>query len=301
MASSRSLPLSGFKAHQVLAALAVSMALHAGLLAWMRGWTPWLTPQPPVPPETIVMIDLEPPPEAEAQTLRPEISQASTSESLPAEEAAALPDLEVSEPAPLPDSEAPRRAYSDAPAPPSAEEWALASTYPLKNSKRYRYNWGVQVRSLMGRAYEGPDQGMVRFRVVIAPDGSLAELETLWSTSAMAEALARQAIRQMPPLPPTPTGEPLVFERTITFGPNDAEMPPIYKYDCEPDPPRFRNPYVWDGHSAQGPAIQPSAQPLDPQAYAECLKQLPPDSIEAESTNDQRQLERWKSHRLNVP
>lgn len=61
MASSRSLPLSGFKAHQVLAALAVSMALHAGLLAWMLGWTPWLTPQPPVPPETIVMIDLAPP------------------------------------------------------------------------------------------------------------------------------------------------------------------------------------------------------------------------------------------------
>ena len=78
-----------------------------------------------------------------------------------------------------------------APPAPSAEEWALAAKYTPKNSKRYRYNWGQQVRSMMGTAVEGPDQGMVRFRVEIAPDGSLASLDTLWSTSPAAERLAR--------------------------------------------------------------------------------------------------------------
>jgi hypothetical protein len=49
---------------------------------------------------------------------------------------------------------------------------------------------------------------MVRFRVEIAPDGSLARLETLWSTSDTAERLARQAIASMPQWPATPTGSP---------------------------------------------------------------------------------------------
>ncbi|WP_204313935.1 hypothetical protein, partial [Raoultella planticola] len=67
---------------------------------------------------------------------------------------------------------------------------------------------------MMGTAVEGPDQGMVRFRVEIAPDGSLAKLDTLWSTSPVAERLARQAIATMPRWPATPTGKPLVFEKT---------------------------------------------------------------------------------------
>lgn len=100
-----------------------------------------------------------------------------------------------------------------APAAPTAEEWAFAAKYTLKNSKGYRYNWGQQVRSMMGTAVEGPDQGMVRFRLEIAPDGKLAKLETLWSTSPVAEQLARKVIANMPPLPPTPTGKPLVFEK----------------------------------------------------------------------------------------
>ena len=74
-------------------------------------------------------------------------------------------------------------ARMEAPPAPSAEEWALAGTYKLKNSKRYRYNWGQQVRSMMGTAIEGPDQGVVRFRVEIAPDGTLVSLTTLWATS----------------------------------------------------------------------------------------------------------------------
>lgn len=188
----------------------------------------------------------------------------------------------------------------DAPPAPTAEEWALASTYTLKNSKRYRHTWGQQVRSMMGTALEGPDQGVVRFRIEIAPNGSLVRLDTLWSTSAKAEQLARQAIQNMPPLPPTPTGEPLVFEKTISFQPFDADVPPIYKDDCIPDPPAYRNPFAWDGQSPQVRAV-PVAQPakaLDPLALAECLKQLPPDTIEAEAAHNQRQLEQWGSDRL---
>lgn len=106
-------------------------------------------------------------------------------------------------------------------------------------------------------------------------------LDTLWSTSAKAEQQPRQAIQNMPPLPPTPTGEPLVFEKTISFLPFDADVPPIYKDDCLPDPPAYRNPFAWDGQSPQvraRPVVQP-AKALDPQALAECLKQLPPDTI----------------------
>jgi hypothetical protein len=55
---------------------------------------------------------------------------------------------------------------------------------------------------------------------------------------------------------------------------------------------------VWDGKSAQGPATQPIGEKLDPVAYAECLKQLPQDSMDAEIMHDQRQLERWGSHKL---
>jgi hypothetical protein len=61
----------------------------------------------------------------------------------------------------------------EAPSAPTAQEWALAANYTLKNSKRYRHTWGQQVRSMMGTAIEGPDQGLVRFRVEIAPDGTL--------------------------------------------------------------------------------------------------------------------------------
>jgi hypothetical protein len=55
---------------------------------------------------------------------------------------------------------------------------------------------------MMGTAVEGPDQGVVRFRIEIAPDGSLTQLQTLWTTLAKAEKLARQAIENMSPRPP---------------------------------------------------------------------------------------------------
>jgi hypothetical protein len=182
-----------------------------------------------------------------------------------------------------------------APPAPTTEEWALAGKYTLKNSKRYRYTWGQQVRSKMGTAVEGPDQGVVRFRVEIAPDGTLARLETLWTTSIVAEQLARKAIENMPPLPPTPTGKPVVFEKTISFSPFASDGPPIYQDDCLPDPPTFRNPFAWDGKSPQVRADLKPIEILDSSALEECLKSLPQDSIEAETARDQRLLDQWGS------
>ncbi len=194
-------------------------------------------------------------------------------------------------------SERPRASMA-APAPPTAEDWAFAARYTLKNSKGYRHSWGQQVRSMMGTAVEGPDQGLVRFRVEIAPDGRLRLLETLWSTSAVAERLARQAIERLPPLPPTPTGQPLVFEKTIAFSPYANDAPPLYKDDCTPDPPAFRNPFAWDGRAATTRIAPTPPTPPDPRDMEGCLRQLPQDSVEAESAHDQRLLEQWGSQRL---
>lgn len=196
----------------------------------------------------------------------------------------------------VPDNRNP--ATQAAPPPPTAEEWAFASRYALKNGKAYRYTWGQQVRSMMGTAVEGPDQGWVRFRVEIAPDGRLARLETLWTTSPAAERLARRAIEAMPGWPPTPNGQPLVFERTIAFTPFGSDVPPLYKDDCLPDPPAFSNPFVWDGKSPREPRRPQAVDKPDPQALEDCLRQLPKDSIEAEEAHDRRQLEQWASPRL---
>jgi hypothetical protein len=126
----------------------------------------------------------------------------------------------------------------------------------------------------------------------------LTRLETLWSTSAVAEQLARKAIANMPPLPPTPTGKPLIFDRTISFTPFASDGPPIYRDDCLPDPPAFTNPFVWDGKSPLVPAEPKPAERPDPQTLEECLKLLPQDSIEAENAHDQRVLDRWGSREL---
>ncbi len=192
-------------------------------------------------------------------------------------------------------SETRQPAFLAAPAAPTPQEWAFAAKYTLKNSKGYRYTWGHQVRSMMGTAFEGPDQGVVRFRVEIAPDGTLAKLETLWTTSTVAEQLARNAIENMPSLPPTPTGKPLIFEKTISFSPFATDGPPIYRDDCLPEPPVFRNPFAWDGKSPQVMVESKPVEPLDPLALAECLRQLPQDTIEAESSQDRRLLDQWGS------
>lgn len=186
-------------------------------------------------------------------------------------------------------------ATQSAPAAPTAEEWAFAAKYTLKNSKGYRHSWGQQVRSMMGTAVEGPDQGAVRFRIEIAPNGTLTKLETLWSTSDVAETLARKAIMSMPPPPPTPTGKPLIFERTITFSPFASDDTPFYRDDCLPDPPSFQNPFAWDGKSPQEVRKNQVAEKLSPDALAECFKQLPQDSIEGENAHNQRLMEQWGS------
>jgi len=272
--------------------LAVTLALHALVFALAFTHLGALTDKtdPRAREQKITVLYLRPPePEKTAQDPEPPAAVAETP-------AIPLPTI------PVPDVEpvvAPRQLASmAAPAAPTAEEWAFASTYKLKNSKGYRHTWGQQVRSMMGAAVEGPDQGLVRFRIEIAPDGSLTRLETLWSTSPVAERLARQAIGSMPRWPSTPTGKPLIFEKTISFSPFASDDPPLYKDDCLPDPPVFSNPFAWDGKSAR---VQVQAKPIekpDPQALEDCLKQLPKDSIEAESARDRRLLEQWDFDRL---
>jgi TonB family protein len=272
-------------------ALALSLGVHAGLLA--LGWSK--TPPPPAVPEPLQLVIApvqEPPPRfapppTHAARLRPAI---------PTPPVAAEPER-----LPLPDSapSAPEKQPATMAAPPSptAEEWQLASTYTLKNSKRYRYNWGQQVRSMMGTTVEGVKSGLVRFRVEIAPDGTLARAEVLWSTSDVVEQLALQAIRAMPPLPPTPTGKPLVFEKTIAFLPFETGWPPIYKNDCLPDPPSYGNRFAWDGSSPQRTA-QAQAEDAAPADSADPPAECPdagPDSIEAEEKDMERQFKEWGS------
>lgn len=178
-----------------------------------------------------------------------------------------------------------------APPEPSAEEWRLAATYTPKNSKRYRYNWGQLVRSKMGTAVAGPDQGLVRFRIEIAPDGKIAKIEELWSTSPVAAKLAWQAVRALPPLPPTPTGKPLVFEQTISFMPYETGWPPSYKLDCLPDPPTFSNPFAWDGASPQPAARE---QPESAAPAGDCVTDSTAASIEDEEQELKRQMDQWR-------
>jgi len=225
-------------------------------------------PPPPPPPKTLQKPRREPPP--------PREEPQPTNEPPPMKTPASLA----------------------APPAPTAEEWQQASTYTLKNSKRYRNTWGQQVRSQMGTAVAGPDQGQVRFRITINPDGSLAQAEELWSTSAKASELAKKAIQAMPPLPPTPGGKPLVFEQTISFLPYETGWPPSYKNDCLPDPPAFKNPFAWDGRG--DPPTQPvypagEAPPMAAAADAECDPTSTASSIEEEEQELGRQMDknRW--------
>lgn len=194
----------------------------------------------------------------------------------------------------------PQGAYLDAPPPPSAEDWAFAAKYSLKNSKAYRHTLGQHVRSMMGTAVEDHDQGQVRFQIEIAPNGSITSVETLWKTSDKAEALARKAIYSMPPPPPTPTGKPLIFEKTISFTPFTNDDTPFYGDDCLPDPPSFTNPFAWDGKSPQEIKVSKPEEKLSPEALAECLKQLPRDSIDGVMSEMNRHLNIWSSPKLNA-
>ncbi len=253
---------------RIALALAGSLAVHTSLLA------PWGTITPPPPPRPI-----------EARILVPPIPE---KQDLPQTRQSRQRHAELASP-PAPERVEPP-ASLEAPAAPSAEEWRLASSYTPRNSKRYRNAWGQQVRSMMGTAAAGPDQGLVRFRIEIAPDGKVAHVEELWSTSAKASMLAWRAIRALPPLPPTPTGKPLVFEQTLSFLPYETGWPPSYQLDCLPEPESFRNPFSWDGVSPPS-VTTPTHRPPPPEG-------CPPDSteatIEAEERSMKRQLDQWR-------
>ena len=274
-----------------IAAAGLVLALHVLVIGVVAGYRAGLLAERPAAAElpSIVYVDVAdqtppPPPEQQPATPPPR-----PPEWEPNPKPVAAPDALPSKPP----------ATQAAPPPPTAEDWAFAAKYTLKNSKGYRHAWGRQVRSMMGTAVEGPDQGMVRFQIEIAPDGTLVRVDTLWSTSDVAERLARQAIKSMPPLPPTPNGKPLIFEKTIAFTPFAGDDAPTYKNDCRPDPPTFRNRFAWDGRSPQVlAALEKPQDKLDPQALEDCLKQLPQDTTEAEAAHDQRLLERWRSNKL---
>lgn len=260
----------------------LSVALHSGLIGGIATSSLFNKANTPDPFETLQIVVIPPPPEEQS----------------PPEEAptAQAPDVQ---PGIITEK---TLASLNAPPAPTEEEWKLASTYTLKNSKRYRYTWAQQVRSMMGTAVEGPDQGVVRFAIEIAPNGKVVRIDTIWSTSDKAEALARAAIAALPPLPPTPTGKPLIFEKTISFQPFETGWPPIYKYDCIPDPPKRLYPWAWDGVSTPNPpgyeAVK-NAQIQTPQPIPTECPDAPEDSIEAEAADMQRQFDMWESGKLD--
>jgi hypothetical protein len=269
-------------------AVAFSLGLHAAVFALASGYQFGLRSTQKAPPESqVVFIQVLPPPQEQVLSKTHELSPLAK----PSRQKTPIITEAADSRGKTPPAKEP--ATMAAPSAPTADEWAFAAKYTNKNSKGYRYSWGQQVRSMMGTAVEGPDQGFVRFRIEIAPDGTLAKLETIWTTSSVAEQLARKAVESMPRLPPTPTGKPLIFEKTISFTPFASDGPPSYKDDCLPDPPAFRNPFSWDGKSPQLRAEPPKSDKLDPQAMEECIRQLPQDSIEAEMARDKRAMERW--------
>lgn len=138
------------------------------LLVAMHAWGLWhisadrlaVRVPPPVAKHEVVMI-LPAAKTAPAEPALPQKTPPPTRRALPAKPAIEPDTI----PRPIATSTAPKEtpATLAAPATPSTEEWALAGQYTLKNSKRYRHTWGQHVRSLMGTAVEGPDQGAVRF------------------------------------------------------------------------------------------------------------------------------------------
>lgn len=259
--------------HALLIALAVSMALHASLLLSWRSKPIAPTPEVSMQLRLLPRPEVEPPPPVKKKTEPPKRAKASPGPDTP-------PPLQP---------EKTLRSLAAPPAP-TAEEWQLASTYTPRNSKRFRYAWAQQVRSMMGTAVEGPGQGMVRFRIEIAPDGKVAQVQELWSTSEVASKLAWQAIRSLPPLPPTPTGKPLVFEQTISFMPYETGWPPSYRLDCLPEPQPFHNPFAGDGSTPPDAATR-RHRPPPPEG-------CPPDStagtIEEEEKELERQMDQWR-------
>ncbi len=270
-----------------LVALALSLVFHVGWLV------PWTVKVPPTSSQPLQVSLLAAPVHEKQPFSQASRAKPRSKPTRPTQPSEAKPETTPVAASVQPSAEK-KPASLAAPPPPSAEEWKLASTYTLRNSKRYRYNWGQLVRSMMGTAVEGPDQGQVRFRIEIAPDGKVAKVETLWATSQLAEKLALNAIQSLPPLPPTPTGKPLVFEQTISFVPFETGWPPSYKLDCLPEPVPFHNPYVWDGSSPQKAAHELPERSHRPPPPDDCIFDSTADSIEEEERELKRQMDQWR-------
>ena len=266
-----------------LIAFILSLAFHAGLMQ------SWLDEKPkPSVAEEPMQLRIMAKPEVQAPPSEPQKVQAPRLPKPPKSPKLVRPQAMPE--APLAPLQEKVPASMSAPPAPTAEEWQLASSYTLRNSKRYRYAWGQQVRSMMGTAVEGPGQGQVRFRIEIAPDGTIASVKELWSTSDAASKLAWKVIQNLPPLPPTPTGKPLVFDHTISFLSYETGWPPSYQLDCLPEPEPFKNPFAWDGSSAPK-VVRREHRPPPP-------KGCPPDStaptIEEEEHEMKRQTDQWR-------
>lgn len=224
---------------EYLFAVSLSVTLHALVLAaaGLYAFKP-SQPETPTPEEKVVFLEMlaaappEPPADPAPAPTQP-LPAAAPARPTPAPAIGVPTDA-----TPTPAAQDQARAQMEAPPAPTAEEWARASTYKLKNSKRYRHTWGQQIRSMMGTAFEGPDQGVVRFRVEIAPDGRLTRLETLWSTSPAAEQLARKAIENMRPCPRRRRAGPWSLKRPLPSSPSPWTTPPPTKTTaCPIGPP----------------------------------------------------------------
>lgn len=200
--------------HPNLLAFSLTLGLHACALLLLKS-TDWDARTAALPaPKPLVTLVLPPEPKppltAEPPDRQPSRLHAQTRHEAPKPTSLPAPSSAL--------IERPRASMA-APPPPSAEDWAFAARYTRKNSKGYRHSWGQQVRSMMGTVVEGPNQGLVRFRVEIAPDGRLQRLQTLWSTSEVAERLAKQAIESLPPLPPPPQASHWSLRKPLTSRP----------------------------------------------------------------------------------
>lgn len=88
-----------------------------------------------------------------------------------------------------------------------------------------------------------------------------------------------------------------MFEKTIAFMPFVTGWPPIYKYDCLPGTPSFKNPFAWNG-SLSRRTSQAHPEDAAPSRSAAPRTEGPPDSvpedsIEAEEKDMERQFKEW--------
>lgn len=136
--------------------LAVSVAVHALLLALAGGHLSARKADPAADEPLVVQPRLLPPPR---EAVRPEPPVRTT---LPVPPALPVPTIAAPDMVVAAAPDAPREPASmAAPPAPTTEEWAFAGRYTLKNRKAYGHTWGQQVRSMMGTALNsaGPGHG----------------------------------------------------------------------------------------------------------------------------------------------